>query len=58
MYSEDKSNLDQERRKIIVFVKEKKKKKRGICQDPVKKEKEKGGEASQDLKERHPSSHQ
>ena len=57
MYSEDKSNLDQERRKIIVFVKEKKKKK-GICQDPVKKEKEKGGEASQDLKERHPSSHQ
>lgn len=25
MYSEDKSNLDQERRKIIVFVKEKKK---------------------------------
>lgn len=34
------------------------KEKKGICQDPVKKEKVKGGEASQDLKERHPSSHQ
>lgn len=52
MYSEDKSNLDQEK-KDNCFEKKKK-----IYQDPVKKEKTKGEEASQDLKERHPSSHQ
>lgn len=50
MYSEDKSNLDQEK-KDNCFEREK------IYKDPVKKEKVKGGEASQDLKERHPSSH-